>query len=118
MARTVEEWIGKTDDTVPPPRVRIRIFDRAGGRCHICTCKIAAGMYWQADHIKALCNGGANREANLAPACRNCCYTKTAEDVAEKSDVAEKRKKHLLPKEPHPAFKKPAGYKHNWGRRQ
>lgn len=117
MTRSVEEWIGKTDDTVPPPRVRLRVFDDVGGKCHLCGRKILAGEYWQCDHVTALCNGGGNRERNLRPACRNCCYSKTAEDVAEKSDIADKRKKHLLPKEPHPNFRKPEGYKHNWGRR-
>lgn len=76
-----------------------------------------AGEYWQCDHVKALCNGGENKESNLKPACRNCCYRKTAEDVAEKAEVDEKRKKHLLPSEPHPSFRKPPGYKYNWGRR-
>lgn len=77
---------------------RIRVFDAHDGRCYLCGRKISAGEYWQADHVKALCNGGENVESNLKPACRNCCYQKTAEDRAEKSDVDDKRKKHLLPK--------------------
>lgn len=118
MTREVPEWIGKDDNTVPPPRVRLRVFDAAGGKCHCCGRKIMAGEYWQADHVIALCNGGANRESNLAPACRNCCYSKTAIDVAEKSAVADKRKKHILPKETSWGFRKPPGYKHQWGKRQ
>lgn len=114
--RSVDEWIGATDDQVPPPRVRLRIFDTHGGRCHLCTAKIMPGTYWQADHVKALCNGGENRESNLKPACRNCCYAKTAEDVAEKSDIATKRKKHILPKEKSRSFRKPPGYSW-WSRR-
>ena len=98
MSRSTEEWVGKDDDAVPPPRVRIRVFDNAKGCCYICGRKIAAGEYWQADHVIALCNGGANAESNLKPACRNCCYRKTAEDVAEKSALADKRKAHILPK--------------------
>ena len=117
MTRSVEEWIGKGDDVVPPPRVRIRVFDGANGRCHICSAKIMPGTYWQCDHVVALVNGGANRESNLAPACRNCCYAKTAEDVSEKSDIADKRKKHILPKETSWGFRKPPGYKHQWGKR-
>lgn len=117
MSRTVEEWIGKDDDQVAPPRVRLRVFDAHGGKCHLCGVKIAAGTYWQCDHVIALCNGGRNAEGNLAPACRNCCYEKTAEDVSEKSDVADKRKAHILPKEPSKYFWKPPGYKHNWGKR-
>lgn len=99
MARSIDDWVGKTDDTPIPPRVRIRVFDRAGGRCYICQRKISAGEYWQADHITALVNGGNNSESNLAPTCRNCCYTKSAEDVAEKSKGADKRKSHILPKQ-------------------
>ncbi len=114
--RSCEEWIGASDDAVPPPRVRIRVFDIHGGKCHVCGRLIHAGEYWQQDHVIALCNGGENRESNLAPACRNCCYVKTAEDVAEKSDVADKRKKHILPKEPSRSFRKPPGYKLQWGR--
>lgn len=115
MSRSVEEWIGKTDDTVPPPRVRLRVFDAAGGKCHLCSRKIAAGEYWQADHVVALCNGGANREGNLRPACRNCCYTKTADDVAEKSELATIRKKHLGIKDKKPSFRKPPpGFKYSW----
>lgn len=102
MSRSVEEWIGKTDDQVPPPRVRLRVFDAANGRCHVCSRKILAGEYWQCDHTHALVNGGRNAEGNLAPACRNCCYSKTAEDVAEKSAIADKRKKFILPTQKRP----------------
>lgn len=105
MSRSTEEWVGKDDDTVPPPRVRLRVFDSAGGRCHLCSRKIAAGEYWQCDHVIALVNGGNNSERNLGPACRNCCYRKTAEDVTEKSKVAAIRKKYLgltKPKRPFP----------------
>ncbi len=116
MSRSTEEWQGKTDDTVPPPRVRLRVFDAAGGRCHLCGRKIAAGEYWQADHVVALVNGGCNAERNLRPACRNCCFDKTADDIAEKSRIADKRKKHLLPKPPSKWRRPPPGYSH-WTRR-
>lgn len=115
MSRSIDEWIGATDDTIPPPRVRLRVFDRHDGRCHLCTGRIAAGTYWQADHVIALVNGGKNVESNLAPACRNCCYGKTAEDVREKSDIADKRKKHILPKQSK-WQKPPKGY-NAWTRR-
>ena len=96
--RSVDEWRGASDDTVPPPRVRIRVFEQSRGCCYICGRRIGVGEYWQADHVIALCNGGANREANLKAACRNCCYKKTAEDSAEKSEIARIAKKHILPK--------------------
>lgn len=98
MSRSVEEWKGKTDDTKVPDRVRIRVFDRFGGRCYLCTRRIRAGEYWECDHVIALINRGENREDNLAPACSNCCKPKTARDMDEKSILAKKRVKHLLPK--------------------
>lgn len=96
--RSNPEWIGKDDNSVPPPRVRIAVFEDHKGKCYLCGRQIRAGEYWQCDHVKALANGGENRQSNLKPACRNCCYAKTAEDVAEKSEVATIRKKHILPK--------------------
>ena len=35
MTRSVPEWIGKTPDQKVPDRVKVRIFDREGGVCHI-----------------------------------------------------------------------------------
>jgi hypothetical protein len=93
--RTIEEWIGKNADEVPPPRVRVRTFDHEHGRCHRCTRKIMTGEKWTLEHRIAIINGGANREANLCLTCCNCLPEKNAEDVAEKSDVYQKRLKHL-----------------------
>lgn len=95
MARSVPEWIGKTDDSKPPPHVRLRIFEAHGGRCHITGRKIMAGDAWDLDHIKAIINGGENRESNMAPALRDKHREKTAKDVAEKAKVARIKAKHL-----------------------
>jgi 5-methylcytosine-specific restriction endonuclease McrA len=96
----LDDWVGKGDDEKPPPRVRLRVFQKYHGRCYRCTKKILPGEFWECDHVKALINGGSNSEDNLAPLCCNCVAPKNAEDVAEKSDVAEKAKKHFLPKKP------------------
>jgi 5-methylcytosine-specific restriction enzyme A len=93
--RTVPEWIGKTPDTPAPPRVRLRVWDAAGGRCAICGRKIGAGERWECDHIVALANGGENRESNLRVLCCNCHKIKTRGDVAEKAKIARIRDKHL-----------------------
>jgi 5-methylcytosine-specific restriction protein A len=113
MVRSVPEWKGKTDDEAVPPRVRVRVFDRFGGRCQECTRKIAAGERWVCDHTTAIINGGANRETNLRPICDWCDkHVKTPADVAEKSDVAERRAKHIgaMPKRrsslSHPTLRK------------
>jgi 5-methylcytosine-specific restriction endonuclease McrA len=93
--REVPEWIGKTDDAAAPPRVRLRVFERCGGMCHISGIRIRAGDAWELDHVKALCNGGENRESNLAPALAEKHKAKTALDVAEKSRDRRIKQKHL-----------------------
>lgn len=95
MSRSVPEWIGKTHDSPIPPRVRLRIFERADGICHLSGRKIRPGDDWDCDHIVALVNGGEHRESNLAPAIRDKHREKTADDVREKSIVNRKRSKHL-----------------------
>jgi 5-methylcytosine-specific restriction endonuclease McrA len=106
--RTIPEWIGKTPDTPAPPRVRLRVWDAASGRCAICGRKIGAGERWECDHIVALANGGENRESNLRVLCCNCHKIKTRGDVAEKAKIARIRKKHI-------GITKP---KHQWPKRK
>jgi 5-methylcytosine-specific restriction protein A len=95
VSRAIAEWIGKSDDDRPPGRVRARIFAAHAGVCHVSKRKIRAGEPWDADHIVALCNGGENRESNMAPALRDKHREKTARDVAEKSRMARKVNKHI-----------------------
>lgn len=95
MSRSVDLWTGKTDDTPIPPRVKLRVFERHGGVCHLSGRKIMPGDQWDCDHVVALINGGRNAEDNLAPALRDKHREKTAEDVALKSKVARVRAKHL-----------------------
>lgn len=95
MTRAVSEWIGKTPDSPIPPRVKLRIFERNKGKCHITGVKIRAGDQWDCDHVIALCNGGENRESNLAPAIKSAHRKKTAEDVAQKAKDRRIRSKHL-----------------------
>lgn len=106
MARKVEEWIGSTDDQRAPPRVRERIFTR-DSTCYLCKCEIQTGQKWDLDHVKALINGGENRETNLRPAHRKCHVEKTALDLAEKAKVAAIRKKHLGITQPKKTIKSP-----------
>jgi 5-methylcytosine-specific restriction protein A len=93
MARTVSEWIGKSDDHRAPGSVRDRILKREPC-CHLCSLPIDGTKTWDLDHVVALINGGENRESNLRPAHRKCHVEKTARDVAEKAKIAAVRKKH------------------------
>ena len=104
MPRALPEWIGKTPDSPAPPRVRARVFLAYDGRCHWSGRKIGPGDEWDLDHVRALINGGENRESNLAPILRGKSHKeKTAADVAEKSKVARIRAKHL-------GITKPSGF--------
>src|SRR4051812_15351066 len=95
MSRSTPEWIGKDHNAPIPPRVRLRVFERYGGICHISGRRIRAGEQWDCDHLVALVNGGSHRESNLAPALRDKHREKTREDVAEKSRNYRKRASHL-----------------------
>ena len=95
MAREVLEWVGKTPDSAIPTRVRLRVFERCSGVCHISGIKIRPGDKWDMDHVLSLVNGGENREANLAPALSTEHRKKTAQDVAQKSKDNRVRAKHL-----------------------
>lgn len=95
MTRSTSEWIGKTDDTPIPPRVRIRVWDRDGGRCQCgCNRKIVAGEKWDTDHTVALANGGENRERNLRTLLAEHHKAKTVRDVALKSQTYKHRLHH------------------------
>lgn len=91
--RRVPEWIGKTPDSKVPDRVRQRIFEREGRRCHLSGRMIREGEPWDLDHVTALINGGEHRESNLKPALRDKHREKTALDVREKSIIARKQKR-------------------------
>lgn len=96
MPRSVEEWIGKTDDAAIPPRVKLRVWDRFSGRCQCgCNRKIMVGERWQADHIVALINGGEHKERNLQPLLTEHHKNKTKEDVTLKSDTYRTRLKQV-----------------------
>lgn len=101
-ARSVPEWFGATADTPVPQRVKVRLYDRADGCCEECGRRLGPADTWFPDHIKALINGGENREANLRVICEWCHPEKTRQDVAEKSVVYEKRAKHIGAKKKRP----------------
>ena len=100
MARSTKEWIGKTDDTRIPPRVRLRVFEAHDGVCALTGQKIMAGDKWDCDHKVALINGGEHRESNLQPALQLAHRKKTADDVKLKAKADRVRKKHLGITEP------------------
>lgn len=93
--RAVEEWVGATPDSVPPPHVRLRVFERCGGVCHISKRRIRGGEPWDLEHIQPLRDHGENRESNLAPALRDKHREKTAAENVERAASNRKKAKHL-----------------------
>lgn len=93
MARSVKPWIGKTDDSTPPPRVHDRVFDHCRGQCHRCNRTIRRADKWTLEHRIAIILGGKNAEENLCLTCSWCLKEKNAEDQAAKSKLATIRKR-------------------------
>jgi 5-methylcytosine-specific restriction enzyme A len=100
VPRSVEEWVGKTPNTDIPDRVHIRVRDLAGSVCAICTRVLPPTEDGESDHIKAIVNGGANRESNLQFLCKPCHRLKTTDDVGEKRVIYERRLRHMGRRKP------------------
>lgn len=121
MPRSVKEWIGKTDDSAIPPRVKDRINTRANGHCERCGTPLA-GQGVEIDHKTALINwtgeGHGNRESNLWALGKKCCHAKkTKMDVAIKSMAAATRKSHNGLRGPKTrGLRKPDGCVFDWKR--
>lgn len=95
MSRALPEWVADHDDQAIPTRVKLRIWERCGGRCAISGKKLGVGEPYDFDHIIALINGGEHRERNLQVVSRIAHRAKTDDDLAIKSKVARIRAKHL-----------------------
>jgi len=93
--RSTAEWVGKDDDARPPAYVRLRVFNRYDGICYLSGVKIQPGDDWDMEHIIAICNGGANAEANMAPALKAPHKVKTKADRRTKAKNDRVRKKHI-----------------------
>lgn len=93
--RKLPEWIGSSPDAAIPPRVRLRVFEAAGGVCAETGRKIQPGEEWDCDHRIPLAIGGEHRESNLQPVLRFAHRQKTALDVKAKAKAARLAKKHV-----------------------
>lgn len=74
---------------------RVRVFDRAGGLCHLCGQKIHVGQRWDVEHVKPLSMGGADDDTNMAPAHVECHAVKTAEETTQRAKADRARARHL-----------------------
>lgn len=99
MSRSVDEWVGKDHDAIPPRTVRARVFRRFEGKCHLTGRKIAAGEAWDLEHVRPLSMARAgenlNRETNLAPALKAPHALKTAEEATGRAKADRIHAKHF-----------------------
>ncbi|MET3924555.1 HNH endonuclease [Devosia sp. 2618] len=94
MARSVPEWIGKTDDSMPGQLVRDRISAQQGDACK-CGRKFGPGVRANCDHIVPLADEGENRESNLQMLCNWCHVEKTSAEATSRAKSRRIRAKHL-----------------------
>jgi 5-methylcytosine-specific restriction endonuclease McrA len=97
MSRSLPEWRGRTPDSAIPPRVMLRVYQKAQGKCAKCGVEDIFGEY---DHTVPLILGGENRESNLQYLCTPCHKAKTKLDVKLKAKVSRVQKRHLGIKKP------------------
>ena len=92
--RTVPEWVGSSPDAAIPKHVRLRIWDRCGGRCALTGKKLIPGDDFDFDHITALRDGGRHAEFNLQLVWRPAHREKTAREAGERAKADRIRAKH------------------------
>lgn len=74
---------------------RLRIFEAAEGRCHICGAKIdGTKERWEAEHVIPLAAGGTDDDDNIRPAHAKCHAGKTTKDRKTIAKVNRVRAKH------------------------
>jgi 5-methylcytosine-specific restriction protein A len=93
--RSVGEWIGSSPDAAIPMRVKLRIWERERGRCHITGKPIRPGDSFEYEHIKPLCLGGSHSESNIALALTGPHREKSAAEVSAKAKADRVKAKHL-----------------------
>jgi 5-methylcytosine-specific restriction endonuclease McrA len=94
VSRSVPEWIGATDDAEIPRLVKLRIWEREGGRCYLTGRKIKPGDDYEFEHVIALECGGQHRESNIRLALSDAHKQKTARDHNAASKIKRLHAKH------------------------
>jgi 5-methylcytosine-specific restriction protein A len=98
--RKVPEWVGASPDSKVPTAVKLRVFARYEGRCHLSGQKIKPGDDWDVEHVKPLRSAlpgqpHLNRESNLAPALKAPHREKTGQENSDGAKADRTYAKHL-----------------------
>ena len=107
MARSVDEWRGKSDDSRVPAAVRQRVFERYDRRCYLSGVEIRQGDAWELEHAVPLWLGGEHRETNLRPALVEAHKRKTAAEAKVRAKVNRIVRKGYGMKKKGTGFRKP-----------
>lgn len=102
--RSVDEWIGKTDDSMPSDACKRRILDRQGWRCIISGVEFRDGVKAEYDHITPLWLGGENRESNLQAITSKAHAAKTRAEATVRAKVNRNQIKRVCSKSKKPAW--------------
>lgn len=93
--RQVPEWVGSSDDAPIPDRVKLRIWSREKGRCHLSGKVILPGDKYEFEHIVGLARGGQHREFNIALALSGPHKIKSADERRQQAKSDRIRKRHF-----------------------
>jgi 5-methylcytosine-specific restriction endonuclease McrA len=104
--RTVEEWRGRTDDSMPTDACKDRILRKQGDRCALTGHEFRPGDKIEFDHITPLWLGGENRESNLQAVLSDAHKGKTKTEATVRAKVNANRLKHLGVKSKSGGFQK------------
>lgn len=89
---------------------RVRVFEAAGGVCHLCGGKIHIGEGWDVSHEIPLALGGLDAAKNMLPAHRKCHRRHTADvDIPDIAKAKRREAKYIGAKQKrlwHPTLRK------------
>ena len=106
--------VGTTPRRAMSASRRLRIWEAHKGICCLCSAPIdGVREPWIVEHVRALGLGGADDDANCAPAHERCRREKDRADVPAIAKAKRIKQRHLGIKKP-TKFRRPAGYKFNW----
>lgn len=92
------------------PLQRLKVFEAAGGRCHLCELRIQVGQPWDVEHVRPLALLGEDDQSNMRPAHKDCHATKTKADAASWSKAKRCAAKHN-------GIRKPPAFRSKWKRK-
>lgn len=100
MPREVEEWKGRTDDSMPGKLVRDRLSRDQGDCCALCHHPFGPKRRAHCDHIVPLIDEGENRESNLQMICAECHKAKTSAEATDRAKSRDIRASHIMARQP------------------